>query len=82
MKKFIISLGKIDKKLFWVFSFALVQVIINLLSYYYPKEKTYQIMDSYSICFGQMLVILIPRLIGYKEKIIKKDEICTKKNLK
>ena len=82
MKKFIISLGKIDKKLFWVFSFALVQVIINLLSYYYPTEKTYQIMDSYSICFGQMLVILIPRLFGYKEKIIKKDEICTKKNLK
>ena len=79
MTNFIFSLGKIDKKLFLVFSFALNEVILNFLNHYYPKEKTYQIMDSYSISLAEMLVLAIPYIIKYKEKIIKKDEIFSKK---
>ena len=82
MTNFIFSLGKIDKKLFLVFSFALNEVILNFLNHYYPKEKTYQIMDSYSISLAEMLVLAIPYIIKYKEKIIKKDEIFSKKNIK
>ena len=82
MTNFIFSLGKIDKKLILVFSFALNEVILNFLNHYYPKEKTYQIMDSYSISLAEMLVLAIPYIIKYKEKIIKKDEIFSKKNIK
>ena len=82
MKKFIFSLGKIDKKLIWPFLFSIIQVALNINSYYYPSEKLHQVMDSYSISFGQMLGLAVPYVFRYQEKIIKKGEICIKKNIK
>ena len=82
MKKFIFSLGKIDKKLIWPSLFSIIQVALNINSYYYPSEKLHQVMDSYSISFGQMLGLAVPYIFRYQEKIIKKGEICIKKNIK
>ena len=39
MKDFIFSLGIIDRKLIWPFLYTIIQLIRNIFSAYYPKEK-------------------------------------------
>ena len=82
MSKCIFSLGNFDKKLKWIIAFSINQIILNLIDYYYPKEKVHQIMDSYAISIGQMSSLLIPKIFRFEDNIIKKGEICTKKNIK
>ncbi len=82
MSKCIFSLGNFDKKLKWIIAFSINQIILNVIDYYYPKEKVHQIMDSYAISIGQMSSLLIPKIFRFEDNIIKKGEICTKKNIK
>ena len=82
MSKCIFSLGNFDKKLKWIIAFSITQIILNFIDYYYPKEKVHQIMDSYAISIGQMSSLLIPKIFRFEDNIIKKGEICTKKNIK
>ena len=82
MKGCIFRLGKIDKKIIWPFLFALNQIVLNLINKLFPKEQKNQIIDNFSLSLGTMLVLIIPFFFKSKEKIIKKDEICTKNNIK
>ena len=77
----IFSLGKIDKKIIWPFLFAIMQVALIFINKLFPKDKVNQLIDSFPIAIGNMLVLIIPPLFKTKDKIIKKDEICTKKIL-
>ena len=78
----IFSLGKIDKKIIWPFLFAIMQVALIFINKLFPKDKVNQIIDAFAIAVGDMLVLIVPFIFKTKEKIIKKDEICTKKNIK
>ena len=82
MKDCIFKLGKIDKKIIWPFLFALIQVALNLINNIFPRDKINQIIDNISISFGTMLVLIIPFFFKGRGKVIKKDEICTKTNIK
>ena len=82
MKGCIFSLGKIDKRIIWPFLFVLIQIAVNLIDKLFPRDKVNQIIDVFSISLGKMSVFIIPFLFKSKEKIIKKDEICTKNNIK
>ena len=82
MKDCIFSLGKIDKRIIWPFLFALIQCALNLIDFQFPREKVNQIIDIFAVSLGHVLIIIIPFIFKTKEKIIKKDEICTKKNIK
>ena len=82
MKGCIFSLGKVDRKNIWPFLFAIIQIAIHFINKIFPREKVNQVIDSQSISLGKMLVIIIPFLYKGKEKIIKRDEICTKNNIK
>ena len=83
----IFSLGKIDKKIIWPFLFAIMQVALTLINKLFPldkvnqvlKDMNFKIIDSFSVAIGNMLVLIIPFVFKTKDKIIKKDEICTKK---
>ena len=77
----IFSLGKIDKKIIWPFLFAIMQVALTLINKLFPLDKVNQVIDSFSVSIGNMLVLIIPFVFKTKDKIIKKDEICTKKIL-
>ena len=78
----IFSLGKIDKKIIWPFLFAIMQVALTLINKLFPLDKVNQVIDSFSVSIGNMLVLIIPFVFKTKDKIIKKDEICTKNNIK
>ena len=39
-------------------------------------------MDTFAISLGEMMPIIIPFILKSKDKIIKTDEIYTKKNIK
>jgi hypothetical protein len=82
MKGCIFSLGKVDRKNIWPFLFAIIQVAIHFINKIFPPKKVNQIIDAYSISLGKMLVIIIPFIFKSKDKIIKRDEICTKNNIK
>ena len=82
MKGCIFSLGKVDRKNIWPFLFAIIQIAIHFINKIFPPKKVNQIIDAQSISLGKMLVIIIPFLYKGKEKIIKRDEICTKNNIK
>ena len=77
----IFSLGKIDKKIIWPFLFAIMQVALIFINKLFPSDKVNQLIDSFPIAIGNMLVLIIPFLFKTNDKIIKKDEICTKKIL-
>ena len=51
------------------------------LSKFILKDMNFKIIDSFSVAIGNMLVLIIPFLFKTNDKIIKKDEICTKKIL-
>ena len=55
---------------------------MNLIDFQFPREKVNQIIDIFAVSLGHVLIITIPFIFKTKEKIIKKDEICTKKNIK
>ena len=78
MKGCIFSLGKINKKIIWPFLFALIQVALYFINQLFPKDKVHQLIDGLAISLGKVLVFIIPFLFKGKEKILKKDEICTK----
>ena len=82
MKDCIFSLGKIDKRIIWPFLFALIQCALYLIDSLFPRDKVNQIIDNFAVSLSQLLIIIIPFIFKTKEKIIKKDEICTKKNIK
>ena len=82
MKGCIFSLGKINKKIIWPFLFALIQVALYFINQLFPKDKVHQLIDGLAISLGKMLVFIIPFLFKGKEKILKKDEICTRPNIK
>ena len=82
MKDCIFKFGRIDKKIIWPFLFAIIQVALIFINQIFPKDKVNQIIDAFAIAVGDMLVLIVPFIFKTKEKIIKKDEICTKKNIK
>ena len=82
MKDCIFKFGRIDKKIIWPFLFAIIQVALIFINQIFPKDKVNQIIDAFAIAVGEMLVLIFPFIFKTKEKIIKKDEICTKKNIK
>ena len=82
MSNCIFSLGNIDKKLIWIAFFSIDQIALNFMNKYYPSDKVHQIMDSYGICLGQVITLLIPKIFKIQDHIIKKGEICTKQNIK
>ena len=55
---------------------------MSLVNRLFPEDKVNHIIDNFAISAGKMLVIIIPFIFRTKDKIIKKDEICTKKNIK
>ena len=81
MKGCIFKLGKIDRKNIWPFLFAIIQVAIHFIHKIFPTDQVNHIIDAYSISLGKMILIFIPFFFKSKDKIIKKDEICTKKIL-
>ena len=81
MKGCIFSLGKIDKTIIWPFLFAIIQVALIFIDKLFPLNQVNQIIDGFSIAIGDMLVFIVPFIFKAKEKIINKDEICTKKIL-
>ena len=82
MKDCIFKFGRIDKKIIWPFLFAIIQVALIFINQIFPNDKVNQIIDAFAIAVGDMLVLIVPFIFKTKEKIIKKDEICTKKNIK
>ena len=82
MRGCIFLLGKIDKRIIWPFLFAIIQVAMHFINKIFPPHKVNQIIDSFAISLGDMLVLIIPFIFKGKNKIIKRDEICTKQNIK
>ena len=79
MKDCIFKFGRIDKKIIWPFLFAIMQVALIFINKLFPSDKVNQLIDSFPIAIGNMLVLIIPFVFKTNDKIIKKDEICTKK---
>ena len=47
MKGCIFSLGIIDKKLIWPLLYTIIQIIQNIISTYYPKDKRTSIDQTF-----------------------------------
>ena len=69
MKGCIFSLGKIDRKNIWPFLFALIQVAIHFINKIFPQDKVNQLIDTYSISLGDMLLVFIPFFLKAKIKL-------------
>ena len=67
MRGCIFLLGKIDKRIIWPFLFAIIQVAMHFINKIFPPHKVNQIIDSFSISLGDMLVLII--LLYLKAKI-------------
>ena len=81
MKEFFISFGLIDKKLIWPFFYALVQIIEDLILKSNLKNKQFPLIAYIENSFGQMSIMFIPKIFGYKNKNAKEKK-CSKKNIK
>ena len=81
MKEFFISFGLIDKKLIWPFFYALVQIIEDLILKSNLKNKQFPLIVYIENSFGQMSIMFIPKIFGYKNKNAKEKK-CSKKNIK
>ena len=81
MKEFFISFGLIDKKLIWPFFYALVQIIEDLVLKSDLKNKQNTLITYIETSIGQMSIMFIPLIFGYKNKNANKKK-CTKKNIK
>ena len=82
MKDFIFSLGIIDRKLIWPFLYTIIQLIRNIFSAYFPKEKKISDLLYFDIGIGESFIILVPYVLGYKNPNQKKEKKCTKPNIK
>lgn len=81
MKEFFILFGQIDKKLIWPFFYALVQIIEDLVLKSILKNKQNTLITYIETSIGQMSIMFIPLIFGYKNKNANEKK-CTKKNIK
>ena len=81
MNGFIFSLGIIDKKLIWPLLYTIIQIIQNIISTYYPKDKRSSNQYIFADGLGECLIILIPFIIGYKNPNQEEEKKCTNQNI-
>ena len=73
----IIIFGKINKKFLLPFFLGLVQILLSIISAYYPLKKNNFIFQAYNLSLGQILVRLFPLILkisvldSAKERMLK-----------
>ena len=82
MAKFFVKLGAFNKIILIPFLLALAKIFIIIVEHFYPEERKNLIMDSFSMSFGHIAIIIIPYIKCFSLSNQKKKTKCqcSKKN--
>ena len=83
MAKFFVKLGAFNKIILIPFLLALAKIFIIIVEHFYPEERKNLIMDSFSMSFGHIAIIIIPYIKCFSLSNQKKKTKCqcSKKNI-
>ena len=75
-----VSLGDADRRLIVPFLNSINYIINNVYLHYYPEDDVNTFIYYIGVSIGEILVLLVPYILRYKNKKEKTD-ICIKSNL-
>ena len=83
MAKFFVKLGAFNKIILIPFLLALAKIFIIIVEHFYLEERKNLIMDSFSMSFGHIAIIIIPYIKCFSLSNQKKKTKCqcSKKNI-